>query len=117
MSKLNEYQRTPGDMPSEQSRRKAQAAKEYIENMYKLQQQSIQERMERCAPATVCVTWHCTLYIKSACTDSAIPFVGGSPPLWNRMGCLGKPHGVPYKRSLAHIMGLKMGCPTPQSTE
>lgn len=37
----------PQVMPSEQSRKKAQAAKEYIENMYRLQEQSIQERMER----------------------------------------------------------------------
>ena len=43
-------------MPSEQSRKKAQAAKEYIENMYKLQQQSIQERLERCARPPQLVT-------------------------------------------------------------
>ena len=51
MSKQNDVQSTP----SEQAKKKAQAAKEYIENMYRLQQQSIQERMERCAPSTP--TW------------------------------------------------------------
>ena len=47
MSKQNDVQSTP----SEQAKKKAQAAKEYIENMYRLQQQSIQERMERCVLA------------------------------------------------------------------
>ena len=43
--------------PSEQAKKKAQAAKEYIENMYRLQQQSIQERMERCVWLTTCRVW------------------------------------------------------------
>ncbi|BDA44938.1 Serine/threonine-protein kinase tricorner [Coccomyxa sp. Obi] len=35
------------NVPSEEARRKAQAAKEYIENMYKLQQKNLQERRDR----------------------------------------------------------------------
>lgn len=33
---------------SEATRKKAEAAKSYIENMYTMQHQNIQERMERC---------------------------------------------------------------------
>ncbi len=35
------------NLPSEEARKKAQAAKEYIENMYKLQQKNLQERRDR----------------------------------------------------------------------
>ncbi len=33
---------------SEATRKKAEAAKSYIENMYKMQHQNIQDRLERC---------------------------------------------------------------------
>jgi hypothetical protein len=35
------------NVPSEEARKKAQAAKEYIENMYRLQQKNLQERRDR----------------------------------------------------------------------
>lgn len=42
------YRTMPGDQaPSEDSRRKAAAAKSYIENMYKMQSQNHRERRER----------------------------------------------------------------------
>ena len=42
---------------SEATRKKAEAAKSYIENMYKLQHQNIQDRLERCdlTPKCQCV--------------------------------------------------------------
>ena len=39
---------------SEATRKKAEAAKSYIENMYKLQHQNIQDRLERCDLTLVC---------------------------------------------------------------
>lgn len=39
---------------SEATRKKAEAAKSYIENMYKLQHQNIQDRLERCNLTLVC---------------------------------------------------------------
>ena len=35
--------------PSEDTRKKAQAAKSYIENMYKVQYQNFQQRTDRCS--------------------------------------------------------------------
>lgn len=35
--------------PSEDTRKKAQAAKSYIENMYKVQYQNYQQRTDRCS--------------------------------------------------------------------
>ena len=37
---------------SEATRKKAEAAKSYIENMYKVQHQNIQDRLERCDQAS-----------------------------------------------------------------
>lgn len=37
------------EAPSEDSKKKAQAAKSYIENMYKVQYQNHQQRTDRCA--------------------------------------------------------------------
>jgi len=37
---------------SEATRKKAEAAKSYIENMYKMQHQNIQDRLERCDQAS-----------------------------------------------------------------
>ncbi len=38
--------------PSEDTRKKAQAAKSYIENMYKVQYQNYQQRTDRCCQNT-----------------------------------------------------------------
>lgn len=38
--------------PSEDTRKKAQAAKSYIENMYKVQYQNYQQRTDRCSEVT-----------------------------------------------------------------
>jgi hypothetical protein len=94
MSKLNEFQRTPAEMPSEQSRKKAQAAKEYIENMYKLQQQSIQERMERCASANVSVPQRGSLITTRHVIACPRPLVGGPSPLRTAWGAI--PQGPGY---------------------
>lgn len=40
--------RLTGQSPSVETRRKAEAAKSYIENMYKVQQHNVTERRERC---------------------------------------------------------------------
>lgn len=43
------YNPAPGEQaPSEEAKRKAEAAKRFIENMYKMQSQNSRERRERC---------------------------------------------------------------------
>ena len=43
------YNAAPGEQaPSEEAKRKAEAAKRFIENMYKMQSQNSRERRERC---------------------------------------------------------------------
>ena len=43
------YNPAPGEQaPSEEAKRKAEAAKRFIENMYKMQSQNSRQRRERC---------------------------------------------------------------------
>ncbi len=79
---------------SEATRKKAEAAKSYIENMYKMQHQNIQDRLERCDQASglwAVLTVH---EARRTCTSCA---VWGFPP-----------PSVYYKQSLLqHVVLLQ----------